>query len=330
MDQNQINQFDILILKKLADHHKILMNLLNNLIDTFESDMDIYNFIDNYYQINNLIKAFPIGISINQIVAHNSYHPNNLIKLKPDNIIKIDFGFVESGNIIDSARTFVYKYSNEVKAIEDSKKITKKLEEFIRKELETKGEVNIQRISTLTNALILSMGYSSLGLIGGHSIEYNKVHGKKLILNRPISGLPIEASNFIDVDWTLSNNEMFALEIFLPELKAEGELIQSVNIPITHYQINMEKYLDPNILSKLSIREYNTIKNLYTLSKYFVYEYNLHKEIDKNLIEKLIKFELILQHYPLEFKSYNGQIVKYIQYEDCYLILNNKLINLLD
>lgn len=324
-------EFNLEILKKLSEHHKTIMNMISEKINDLDSDKEIYQFINNYYLSNNLIKAFPIGISINQIVAHNSFHPNNIIKLKPGDLIKIDFGLVEDGNIIDSARTFVYKGScNEVKGINDSKIIVKKLEEFISEELKSHGKVNIQRISTMTNALIVSMGYNSLGLIGGHSIEYNKVHGKKLILNKPLSLLGQEASNFIDKNWILEDKEMFALEIYIPEFKAEGELIQNTTLPITHYQINIDKRYDKDVLNKLSKKELETINRLFNEVKDFVYEWNIHEKYNPQIINNLIKQGLIIKHYPLEFVNKNKSITKYIQYEDCYLISEGNLINLME
>jgi methionine aminopeptidase len=324
------SQFNLSILKKLAEHHKQLMSELAEkfTVLSFTSDKDIYDFITEYYNKNNLVKAFPVGISINQVVAHNSYHPMNLIKLKPNDIVKIDFGFIEQGNIIDSARTFVYKPENstiKIKAIDDAKNITKKIEDYISEEIELSGSVNIQKISALTNALVVQCGYDSLGLIGGHSIEFNKVHGKKLILNKPLGLLPAQAKNFIDVNWTLSNNEMFAIEIYLPETKASGELIQSMSIPITHYELNQ---IESNNLTPQELNVFNSIK---TITKGLVYEHFIHDQFDKKLINELIRKNFIIKHFPLEFKSNDkNKKIKYIQYEDCFLIQDNQVINLLN
>jgi methionine aminopeptidase len=329
------SQFNLIILKKLAEHHKQLMRMIAekfaDLNSSFNSDKDIYDFITGYYNKNNLVKAFPVGISINQVVAHNSYHPMNLTKLKPNDIVKIDFGFIEHGNIIDSARTFVYKPENstiKIKAIDDAKIITKKIEDYIRKEIESKGSVNVQKISILTNALIVQCGYDSLGLIGGHSIEYNKVHGKKLILNKPLNLLPETAKNFIDKDWTLGNNEMFAIEIYLPEIKASGELIQSTTIPITHYELNQ---IEPNNLTPQEPQELTIYESLKNITKGLAYEHFIHDQFDKKIINELVRKNFIIKHFALEFKSNDkNKKIKYIQYEDCFLIQNNQVINFLD
>lgn len=153
--------FDLAILNKLANSHRELMSLLARSIDSFETNKDIFEYVDNFIQQNHLTKAFVIGISINHIIAHDSYHPANLKKLFPGDFIKIDVGLIEQGNIIDCARTFVYKSSgSKPQCILDSEEICGKIEEYISKQVELTGKVSIQKISALTNALIVTRGYS--------------------------------------------------------------------------------------------------------------------------------------------------------------------------
>ena len=57
---------------------------LKNKIETseFKTNKILYDFITNYINTNNLNKAFPVGISVNNIIAHDSYHPEHLIIFK--------------------------------------------------------------------------------------------------------------------------------------------------------------------------------------------------------------------------------------------------------
>ena len=320
-----MNNFSIEILNKLSNHHKKIMNLIKDQLNNFITNKDIYDFINNYYSDNNLKKAFPIGISINNIIAHDSFHVSNIIKLKKGDFIKIDLGLIESGNIIDSARTFVFKNIEYPQSILDSKVIAMEVEKFIRKELENNGKVSIQRISTLTNALIVAKGYSSLDFLGGHTIEFNKVHGSNYILNKPLKLLPIEALEYINPNAEIGTGEMFAIEIYIPEKKYAGTMIQNVSIPITHYQINQDK----NILDfKLNLEEIEVYNKLRLETNNLVYEYIIHSKYPYSIIKKFIEKEIIIKHYPLEFKTETKEKIKYIQYEDCYIILNGELINL--
>lgn len=324
-DLNKNNTFDLEILNKLGKFHKKIMEELKEKIDYFDTNKDIYIYINNYIQQNNLKKAFPIGISINHIIAHDSYHESNIIKLKKDDFIKIDIGLIEFGNIIDSARTFVYK-SPTPKCIYDCKQIAKSIEDSISKNLIEGKSILIQNISTLTNALVSVKGYNTLDYLGGHTIEYGKVHGKHYILNKPLKLLPKEAHMFIDPNAEIREGEMFAIEIYIGEKKSDGAMIKSLTIPVTHYQIN--ENLDQINISKLELYEkkvFDTIKNN---TSGLVYEYNEHKKYDNIIITKLINSNYIIKHEALEFKSNSHEKIKYIQYEDCFIILNNNLINL--
>lgn len=313
--------FDINILTKLSKYHNELFSCID--INTFNNDKEIYDFIQNYVSNNNLKLAFPIGISINNVIAHNSYHESNIVYLKENDVIKIDVGFIESGNIIDSARTFVYNITDYElqKTIDNSKYIISQLEKYIENTLKTSNSVLIQNISTLTSALMISKGYKALDYIGGHSIEFNKVHGKKLILNKPLKLLPKQAEEFIDKNEVLENEEMFALEIYLNHSKQDGQMVKSTTIPTSHYEINNKP------LNSLNNKELETYNNIKQKTNNLVYHYSIHNKYNKEIIEKLIKLEYIISHEALEYISKNES--KFIQYEDCYLIRDNKLINVM-
>ena len=338
--------FDLNILNKLGNYHKKLMSELENLIDTFETDKDIYEYTNTYLKHNNLSKAFPIGISINHIIAHDSFHESNIKKLKKGDFIKIDVGIIELGNIIDSARTFVYKLKAP-QCITDCKIIANSIEESISKDIMQGKPILIQKISALTNTLINLKGYNALDYLGGHTIEYGKVHGKHLILNKPLKLLPKEASMFIDSNATIEEGEMFAIEIYIGEKKSGGNMIRSSTINITHYQINdlidsidsidstnstnSTNSIDSTnstTLSKLKPNEKEVLDKIIKNTNMLAYDYTEHLKYDSKIIEKLINTNYIIKHEALEFKSNTGEKIKYIQYEDCFIILNNKLINL--
>ncbi len=312
--------FNLEILYKLAEHHKCIFQMIKSNINSWTTNKEIYDNITIYINNNGLNKAFPIGISINNVVAHDSYHELCIKKLSKGDYIKIDVGLEEEGNIIDSARTIVYQ-EEETKPILDSKEIVEEIERYIQKELEKNGKILIQKISVLTNVLIVSKGYNSIGLLGGHTIELGKVHGKNLILNQPINLLPESAKSFIDPSASIGNNEMFAIEVYIPEKKCSGELIQNIKIPITHFEINLSG--DKTKLSDNELKIYEEIKNE---TKGLVYESNINKKYPEKIIKSLIEKKMCITHYALDFKS--EPKVKFVQYEDCFIIMDNKLINL--
>ncbi len=317
--------FDLEILNKLGQYHKKIMGELKEQMNFFETNKDIYDYINNYIETNKLKKAFPIGISINHIIAHDSYHNSNIKKLKIGDFIKIDIGLIELGNIIDSARTFVYK-ADIPQCIDDCKIIAKSIEESISKDVIEGNPILIQKISALTNALITMKGYHALDYLGGHTIEYGKVHGKHYILNKPLKLLPKEAQMFIDSNAEIGEGEMFAIEIYIGEKKSLGTMIKSSTIPVTHYQINDD--LDEKKISKLKLEEKIVFDSIKTNTLGLAYEYNEHNNYNIREIKKLIDLGYIVKHEPLEFKSNSNEKIKYIQYEDCFIISNGQLINL--
>jgi methionine aminopeptidase len=318
------NNFHLEKLEFLANHHKTLMLEIKNKIETteFKNNKNLYDFITNYITTNNLSKAFPVGISINNIIAHDSYHPEHLVNFNKGDYIKIDFGLEEEGNIIDSARTFVYGEINTTKDINDCKEIVEEIEKYINKELSINNKILIQKISVLTNIQIIQKGYNALDFLGGHNIEKGCVHGKKLILNKPLNLLPNECANYIDKLAEMTEGEMFAIEVYIPNIKSNGTMVQNRKLPVTHFEIDRDFKMN-----LLNVKERQIYQDLKEKTKGLPYEYHINEGYDKKVIKSLINKEAIIKHLPLEWID-NLNNIKYIQYEDCYLIKDNKLVNL--
>lgn len=323
--------FDRNTLLRLGEEHKKLMSLISDNINSMKSDKELYGYIDNYLGSNNLNRAFPIGISINGIIAHDSYHKDNKRYFKEGDLIKVDIGLEECGNIIDSARTYEYVSTINQEAIEDCKEIVRLTEEFIRKEYKKNNKIKVQAISTVIYFHIVKKGYHALDFLGGHNIEYGRVHGKKLILNKPLTHLPSACQNFVNKTDELSEGEMFAIEVFIPDKKntnkidINGKMVQNINLPITHYELDRDTI---NEYDKLTEREIEVLKDLEERTKLLPYEYILHEKYDKYIIKSLIEKEKIIKHLPLEWIDKEKKDIKYIQYEDCFLIEKEDILNL--
>jgi methionine aminopeptidase len=327
MENNPVNTnyiFDLDKLKKLASLHKKLIYDIKVKLENQEipSNKKLYDYMTKYYQENNLNKAFPIGISVNNIIAHDSYHPDHIINFKKGDYIKVDFGIEEDGNIIDSARTIEYGVNEKSKSILDCQSIVANIEEYIRKELEKNNKILIQKISVLTNIEIVKRGYNSLDFLGGHNIEKGCVHGKKLILNKPLSQLPEECAKYVDKNAELTEGEMFAIEVYIPNIKSSGTMVQNVKLPITHYEIDKDYKIN-----LLNVKERIIFQELKEKTKNLPYEYHINELFEKKIIKSLINKEAIIKHLPLEWIDKLNEI-KYVQYEDCYIIKDGILINL--
>ena len=323
--------FDKNTLLKLGEEHKKLMSLIRDNINSMKSDKELYKYIDDYLSSNNLNRAFPIGISINSIIAHDSYHKDNKRYFKEGDLIKVDIGLEECGNIIDSARTYEYVSAINQEAIEDCKEIVRLTEEFISKEYKKNNKIKVQSISTVIYCHIVKKGYHALDFLGGHNIEYGRVHGKKLILNKPLVHLPPGCQNFVNKTDELSEGEMFAIEVFIPNMKntnkidINGKMIQNINLPITHYELDRDTLIE---FDSLTEKECEILKDLEERTKLLPYEYITHEKYDKYIIKSLIEKEKIIKHLPLEWIDKEKRDIKYIQYEDCFLIEKEGILNL--
>ena len=112
----------------------------------------------------------------------------------------------------------------------------------------------------MTNLQIFSKGYNALDFLGGHNIEKGCVHGKKLILNKPLNLLPQECSKYIDKTAELSEGEMFAIEVYIPNVKSNGSMVQNLKFPATHFELDRDfklNLLNVNQLERLSFQGFD-------------------------------------------------------------------------
>ena len=363
-------KFNLDILTKLGTHHKKIMEMIRSNINNMNTNKELYNFVNNYLTEHSINKAFPIGISINEIIAHDSYHKDNKIKFNYGDLIKVDIGMEEDGNIIDSARTFIYTPTHpaattsthpaptlststlststlststnadgayrayradkeeDLKAVGVCREIVKNVEIFIRNEYATNKKINIQKISNEIYNNITANGYHALDFLGGHTIEHGKVHGKKLILNKPLTHLPEQCKSFINPNDELVEGEMFAIEVFIPNKKTNGYMMQNDKLLITHYELDNELI---EICGTTGLREggEDVLKDITTITKGLPYEYRIHDKYDKYIIKSLITKGYIKKHLPLQWVDRDKKKIKYIHYEDCFIVDPvNGIINL--
>lgn len=342
MDICNSNKFNLDILTKLGTHHKKIMEMVKSNINNMITNKELYNFVNNYLIEHSINKAFPIGISINEIIAHDSYHKDNKIKFNDGDLIKVDIGLEENGNIIDSARTFIYTpiaptslsttasiasiayKEDDLKAVRVCHEIVKNVEIFIRNEYANNKKINIQKISNEIYNNITANGYHALDFLGGHTIEHGKVHGKKLILNKPLTHLPEKCKSFINPNDELVEGEMFAIEVFIPNKKTNGYMMQNDKLLITHYELNDELIEIEGGIEKAGMDgkkgEADVLKDIATITKGLPYEYRIHDKYDKYIIKSLITKAYIKKHLPLQWVDRDKKKIKYIHYEDCFII----------
>ncbi len=187
----------------------------------------IHELIDLQTVINpNIGIAFPPGISIGKIAAHDSAYLSDGRTIKKDDIVKIDIGIHCSGYIIDCAKTFdLGKKNNSL--VEATRLATSTAIK------EIGPDQNIADISALIQETICSFdGVVPVRGLGGHNIRPYIIHAGKLIPCVPSSG----------DKGTILAGEQYAIETFAA--LGEGKFADCHDVldwPATHFMLKVNK-----------------------------------------------------------------------------------------
>ena len=182
--------------------HSVKCNLVNYLNENFKRNdtenlklINIAKFIEDKIKIetnynpDNPLRAgiaFPVGLNVNQIVAHWSPNPMDTKQiLKKTDLIKIDYGVQFDGNIIDSAFSYSYdeKYNELIKISEEA--TNKGCELFGEEVLINDISSQIQEIIESKEIEINNKLYEvkSIQNVTGHKISKFEIHSDKMIPN---------------------------------------------------------------------------------------------------------------------------------------------------
>jgi methionyl aminopeptidase len=286
---------------------------LNNISTIIENKINEETNYNNNYPLDGGI-GFPIGLSVNNCVAH--YTPNYKdidIILNETDIIKIDYGVHIKGTIIDSA--FTINFDN-------------KYDEF----------VNISR--NLTNYAVSLCGPDViLGELGGDIEEYikskeiiidNKTYQLKIM--RDLSGHMIRQYDIhagvavpniaIDYKIRMKEYEYYAIEPFI----TTGNGISILKTPTSHYMFS-KNYKNFSSLNKEEKNLYNIINNNYSTLPFcqkWLYNSNNFSINYNDLLFSLEKKNIINSYPPIY--DINNSIVS--QFEHTIFVKENGIINL--
>jgi len=159
-------------------------------------------YIDVAEKIEGLIGSeaglsFPVNISVNEVAAHYTPSPNDSLRFKKGDVVKIDAGSHVNGYIGDSALTVEVgsnKHEYIIRASEEA------LEEAI--EIVKEG-VSISEIGRTIEKKIMSHGLKPVKNLQGHSLERYNLHAGLSIPN-------VSNSN----ERKLKDGEVIAIEPF--------------------------------------------------------------------------------------------------------------------
>lgn len=278
-------------LRKAAECHKMVRKYIENIIKPDMKILDICNLIENKIteltKINNLTAgiAFPTGVSLNNVIAHDSANPDDERIFKYDDICKIDFGVHFNGHIIDSAFscTFNPKYEPLLLASKEAvwtgiklagpdalcNEISKDIQEVIESyEIELDGKIYpIKAVNDL----------------GGHSIDCYNIHSGKILLCTPCNHSTYQNMRM--------GHGLWAIECFTStgigkykQSEVNNHYMINKNAPKINYNLKTTKYIHQWIIKNrgtLPFTQRWLLDNEQIGNKYKI---GLKELLDKNII----------------------------------------------
>ena len=151
------------------------------------------------------VPAFPVNVSLNDIAAHYTAEPNDILEVKDSDILKIDIGVQLDGYIADTAVTVCYDPKSEalVKVAEMA------LNEAVKV---AKADTKANDIGAAVENTILKQGFKPIQNLSGHSLERHTIHAGRSIPN----------IRTIGPSFRLSSNQAYAVEPFVTTKDGQG------------------------------------------------------------------------------------------------------------
>jgi len=205
-------EYQVQDFRKASVIHKLIRTNLRNKLHDGVKFIDLYN--ESQTLLNKFSKeagfAFPLGISVNEIMAHDTSMIDDTRVLNKNDIVKLDLGIHINGCIIDSAFTTIIDADSE-------------FQEFYNPLLQASQDATYtgiclsgvdarlyeisEGIKEVIESYELDDGTSIKAVkgLGGHNILPYKVHGGKLILSYP---------HECQMNMKMEEGEVYAIETF--------------------------------------------------------------------------------------------------------------------
>lgn len=239
----------------------------------FSTDQEIYNYLSEICNINNLEFSFPPLICNDYVISHVAIEPSKPVFLNQTTIYTIDFGFKnkKTGMITDNSVTITNN-----KAIEKYtrlydqalKKIVNDLDEFLKR----KGYITSELVTYTIDKHFtpLSEQLHVIPFACSHTIEKNKLHGHTILntLDSDLEKIKSEYGFYVQKrDHTkLAEGTVFTIEphvLLLDDILenpygAEEKSCTSSRSGLTINRIKRIRYdsLKPNIVYCLRTKKY--------------------------------------------------------------------------
>lgn len=175
--------------------------------------LDIAEMVEQSIITRGAQPAFPCNICINSVAAHYTPLPQDDLRIKEGDVVKVDFGVHIDGCVVDTAFTlsFNVKYDALVKAAETM------LQEALNV---IKAGIRAGEVGRVIHATAQRLGFKPILNLSGHAIAPYLVHAGLSIPNTYAAGTP-----------QLKAGQIYAIEPFATTQKGAGIV---VNGPVTN------------------------------------------------------------------------------------------------
>ncbi|MEM5872066.1 MAG: type II methionyl aminopeptidase [Candidatus Aenigmatarchaeota archaeon] len=172
--------------------------------------LDLAEFIESRILELGGKPAFPVNIGINDVTAHYTPKFDDLVAIKENDLVKIDFGVHVDGWVADLAFTYCSEKNDLIKVAE------KALEAGIK---EIKIGARVSEISKAINENVENEGFGVIVNLTGHGLDRFVIHGVPTIPNVKNSS-----------SYELKKGDVIALEPFVCEKNGYVKESETVEI----------------------------------------------------------------------------------------------------
>ena len=151
------------------------LNFGKTLIKEYASVKEIIEKIENKIEFLKGKPAFPAQLAINEVAAH--FLPDNELKLKEGDIVKLDLGVHINGFIADTAATVEVKTNKNKELIQASQEALTNALKII------KQDIKIYEIGKVIEETTKKFNFKPITNLSGHSLEPFDTHAGITIPN---------------------------------------------------------------------------------------------------------------------------------------------------
>ena len=317
-----MNKNDWISLGKV--HDKICNEVINWIIKNKSYPIfyeKLYNFIENRIKHHKMKMAFPVGISKNNVAAHDTALPeDNRQFVASQDYVKIDIGIHQKGYIIDSAFTWSPEFLGESIPIQNKNCIQSTKEAVKHMIKMCRPNTYIYDIAHSAEEIIQSYeDVYPIPELTGHTLERWKIHGNRLI---PSS---TKLKTYFENKPRIQCGDVCAIEVFTTNSTKPifmGNLYES-----NHFMMKSPQKGIPHTVKDYTRQFLSTVQKDYSLKLPFTQKYvftQYDRSMWKNIVQDCYQNQLISVYPPVYTE--NDCIVA--QTEDTILVTPKKTISL--